>query len=176
MYGRPICNYGFPCVHMFCDDDGDPFCGHPFTHAKHPDNEKDWENTSVTSLTCDMHISECPLNLPIMRHIEDMMDTLCEKCYGSGKTYTPGFRSEHACPECLGTGLEREYVRVKCTDCGTPIHPSAEEYRLRKNPEEHSWEPICMDCFVKMVQSRGGTYGNIEIGTADTLSRGEGNE
>jgi hypothetical protein len=48
-----------------------------------------------------------------------------------------------------------------CTDCGTPINPLFEEYKLRRNSAEHTWEPICMLCWEKMVRAHGGLYGDI---------------
>jgi hypothetical protein len=51
-----------------------------------------------------------------------------------------------------------------CTDCGRLIIHAMEEYKLRRNSDEHKWEPICMDCFRRMVKSSGGKYGDIGVG------------
>jgi len=50
-----------------------------------------------------------------------------------------------------------------CSDCGKMIFPRKEEYKLRRNHIAHTWEPICLSCFDKMVIAYGGTYGDIEV-------------
>ena len=50
-----------------------------------------------------------------------------------------------------------------CADCGRTIHPAREEYKIRRNSDLHVWEPICMDCWRKLVMDRGGKYGDISI-------------
>lgn len=42
---KPLCQYGFPCVHELYDDDGDLLCGYPFSKVDLPKTEEDMEKT-----------------------------------------------------------------------------------------------------------------------------------
>lgn len=103
---------------MFYDEDGDSFCGHPFTHSKPPKNKKEWEQTS-TALLVDECYLDCPLNehMKIFHHIERMFENFCSNCDGSGKIWTHNIAPlldfvKVDCPECKGTGIKTEEQRA----------------------------------------------------------------
>ena len=50
---------------------------------------------------------------------------------------------------------------VKCTDCGWTIYPKTEAYKLARRNQQ--WEPICMDCWKKLVKAKGGNYADLKI-------------
>lgn len=114
---KPICQFGFPCVHELYDDGGDPFCGYPFSKVDLPKTEEDMEKMS-SGLLCDFWYDDCPINenVSISKHIKKMLDGLCWWCGGSGETYSLDGRKDlllcdrsfiwTTCPECGGDGLK----------------------------------------------------------------------
>lgn len=114
---KPLCQYGFPCVHELYDVDGDPFCGYPFSKVDLPKTEEDVEKMS-SGLLCDFWYDDCPINenVSISKHIKKMLDGLCWECEGSGEGYILDDRKDlllcdrsliwTTCPECGGDGLK----------------------------------------------------------------------
>lgn len=114
---RPLCQFGFPCVHELYDDNGVPFCGYPFSKVNLPKTEEDMEKMS-SGLLCDFWYDDCPINenVTISKHIKKMLDGLCWWCGGLGETYILDDRKDFllcdrsliwtTCPECGGDGLK----------------------------------------------------------------------
>lgn len=108
---RPLCQYGFPCVHELYDDDGDSLCGYPFSKVDLPKTEEDMEKMS-SGLLCDFWYDDCPINkdIKISNQIEKMLDNLCWSCEGAGRIWGPldedGELTELICPDCEGDGLK----------------------------------------------------------------------
>lgn len=108
---RPLCQYGFPCIHMMYDEDGDDICVHPFTNIEPPKTKRDWDKTSDTLLS-DAIYYDCPINkdIKISNQIEKMLDNLCWSCEGAGRIWGPldedGELTELICPDCEGDGLK----------------------------------------------------------------------
>ena len=73
---------------------------------------------------------------------------------------------------------DRQPTKPKCTDCGKTCYSSTDAYKLRRNREKRHWEPICTDCWKKLVIRQGGVYGaltaDIEDAKLCTVCNGSG--
>jgi len=112
----PLCHYGFPCLHLFVDEDFDPFCGYP--HTSVVDLQED---DAPCNLIDSMSEMDCPLRgkIAIYPQIENMLGNICGACDGTGK-------------ECAGN----------CTQCGGTGHKTEEQIRHEEEEFDKEFKRI----------------------------------